>query len=167
MTNHTPYIENSFAIELTTSEGAPLGFFSALTGGSMSIVVVGHTLMYPEGGSRGIYIPSCTSFEPITLSFGVTDDLTFWNWWIDMSGAKRKRINASIFALGPALSKAPADVASAVTAKMRRVAQWDLQDVWPSRISGFHFDVDSNKYMLASVTLVAEDISRIEVKNEA
>ncbi len=176
-----PYLENSFAIELTTATGEPLGYFSAITGGSMSIVVVGHTLMYPEGGSRGIYIPSCTSFEPITLSFGVTDDMTFWNWWIDMSSGKRNRINASIFALGPNYLSASTvsktvktdgekivkeAINTTVQKKLRRVAQWDLQDVWPSRISGFHFDVDSNKYMLASVTLIAEDISRITIENE-
>lgn len=166
MTHPTPYLENSFAIQLTTRAGESLGYFSTLTGGSMSVVVVGHTLMYPEGSSRGIYIPSCTTFEPITLSFGVTDDLTFWKWWTDMAGSKRNRIDASIFALGAATVKTPANVSSTITEKMRRVAQWDLQDVWPSRISGFHFDVDSNKYMLASVTLVVEDISRITIENE-
>jgi len=161
-----PYLENSFAVELTTYAGQSLGYFSAVTGGSMSVVVVEHTLIYPEGGSRGIYVPSCTNFEPITLSFGVTDDIGFWNWWTDIANGKRKRIDASIFALGAAVSKAPTGVPSALSEKMRRVAQWDMEDVWPSRISGFHFDVDSNKYFLASVTLVAEDIKRIEVENE-
>lgn len=163
MTDPTPYLENSFAIQLTTRTGDTLGYFSTLTGGSMSVVVVEHTLMYPEGGSRGIYIPSCTSFEPITLSFGVTDNLAFWNWWGDMANSRRNRIDASIFALGPGISQAPIGVPKAVTDKMRRVAQWDLEDVWPSRISGFRFDVDSNRYFMASVTLVAEDIKRIEV----
>lgn len=176
-----PYLENSFALELTTAKGDPLGYFSAITGGSMSIVVVQHTLLQSNGGSRGIYIPSCTSFEPITLSFGVTDDMTFWNWWLDMANGQRNRINATIFALGPSFLSSSAtsktvklngkdEVRTAVTAavqkKLRRVAQWDLEDAWPSRISGFRFDVDSNKYLLASVTLVAEDIRRITIENE-
>lgn len=155
-----PYLEKDFAIELTTQAGESLGYFSTVTGGSMSVVVVEHTLMYPEGGSRGIYIPSCTNFEPITLSFGVTDNMGFWNWWTDMANGKRNRIDASIFALGHAAA-APKNVTG------NRYAQWDLEDVWPSRISGFRFDVDSNKYLLASVTLVAEDISRKKVKTEA
>ncbi len=170
-----PYIESSFAIELTTGQGQSLAYFSAITGGSMSVVVVEHTLMYEGGGSRGIYIPSCTNFEPITLSFGVTDNMGFWDWWMDMANGKRNRIDASIFALGPTIAagKKTEGATSAraipetLSEKGRRIAQWDLEDVWPSRISGLRFDADSDKYYLASVTLAVEDVKRIKVNNEA
>ena len=141
-----PFIESNFGIELTTYSGQSLGFFSAITGGSMSIVVVEYTHLLDEGGSMGIYIPSATSFEPIILSFGLTDDMEFWSWWTNMANGYRHRIDASIFAVG---------------SNSQRLAQWNLEDVWPSRISGFNFHSDSNKYFLASVTLVAENIVRV------
>lgn len=142
-----PYLEKDFIIELQNKTGEKLGYFTAITGGSMSIVVVEHTLMQDKGGSRGIYIPTCTSFEPVTLSFGVTDNMGFWKWWGEMANGKRNRIDISIFATGS-------------NSKLK--GQWNLEDVWPSRISGFRFDVDSGNYLLASVTLVAEGIERVK-----
>ena len=143
MTN--PYIESSFSIELSLYSGSPLASFSGISGGSMSIVVVEHTLLYPEGNSRGIYIPSATSFEPITLSLGVTDDMRLWRWWYENSTGLRERKTLTLRALGTNWG----------------VTEWTLEDAWPSRISGFNFDASSNRYFLASVTLVVEDISRV------
>lgn len=142
-----PYLEKDFIIELQNKAGEKLGYFTAITGGSMSIVVVEHTLMQDKGGSRGIYIPTCTNFEPVTLSFGVTNNLKFWTWWGEMASGRRNRIDISIFATG---------------SNGKSKSQWNLEDVWPSRISGFRFDVDSGNYLLASVTLVAENIERVK-----
>jgi phage tail-like protein len=140
-----PYIESSFFIELSLYNGNPLASFSGITGGSMSIVVVEYTHLYDEGNSAGIYIPSATSFEPITLSLGVTDDLQLWRWWYVNANGERDRRNLTLKARGTNGDE----------------AEWTLEDAWPSRISGFNFDASSNKYFLASVTLVVENIIRV------
>ena len=147
-----PVLRSNFGVDLVVG-GNNMGSFTSVTGGSMSIVVIEHVIMYDDGSSRGIYIPGATNFEPITLSHGLTSDMAYWDWWSRLAAGEREVYTASIIAYNQAGS---------------RMAQWDLEDAWVSRISGFHFvtggaNTLGNQVAIASVTLVTEDIKRVEV----
>ncbi len=140
-------LQANFGVDLEVN-GTRMGKFTSVTGGSMSITVIEHVIMYADGSSRGIYIPGATNFEPITLSHGVTSDKTYWDWWSRLAAGTREVYGASLIVYDHAFVK---------------VAQWDLEDAWVSRISGFRFETGtSGDVFIASVTLVAEDIKRVE-----
>ncbi len=153
--NYTdPYVENSFGVVLTYG-GNKIGTFTTVSGGSMEITVIEYTLNIKGGGSQGIYIPGATGFEPVTLSYGVTDDVRFWQWWTDLaSGKTDKRVNLSLVAFG------------AMDEGNKRLAEWHLEFAWPYKISGFNFDLDSTSAFIAEVTLMVENIVRAETPNQ-
>jgi phage tail-like protein len=96
-------------------------------------------------------MPGPSSNEPLTLSFGVTNDMTFWTWFTDVKGSVRNRQHLSIFAYGrmdPSTST-------------KFFAQWDLLYAWPCKISGLNFDLDSDAAFITEVTLMHEGISRV------
>lgn len=144
-----PYVENSFGVVLSYNN-SEIGTFTSVSGGAIEIAVIPYTLNIKGRGSQGILMPGACGPEPVTLSYGVTDDIRFWQWWTDMaSGYTYRRVNLSLVAFGPADKDGN-----------RRLAEWNLEQAWPSRISGFNFDLDSTSAFIAEVTLAVENIYR-------
>jgi len=156
-TRADPFVQSSYYVDLVVPDrGGSVGFFGKVTGGSISLTVIEYTLNQ-YGGSQGIYIPGATAFEPVTLSQGVGTNMTFWNWWVDIANGQNhtaNRINASIIAYGPVTDEATST---------KKYAQWDLTDAWPSKISGFNFAATGDRVFGISVTLMVEEITRVEV----
>lgn len=147
-----PLVECFFDLEISyNGKEIAQAYFHSLTGGEMSIALIEHNVVYQSGNSTTLYIPGPTSFEPITLHQGVTSDITFWNWWADVTKGKKVRRNATIKALGSYKGQDDKDLA---------MAEWTLENVWPLSISGFSFDLDSDQAFIAQITLVAESIER-------
>ena len=142
-----PVLQSNFAVDLVV-DGNTMGSFTSVTGGTMSITVIENAIMYADGSSRGTFIPGATNFEPVTLSHGLTDDMTYWDWWNRLAAGSREVYDASIIANSQGGTP---------------VAQWDMEDVWVSRLSGFRFvtGLEGDKIYIASITLVAEDIKRV------
>ncbi len=144
-----PYVENSFGVVLTYG-GNPVGTFTSVSGGAIQISVIPYTLNAKGRGSQGILMPGACGPEPITLSYGVTDDARFWDWWTDLAnGYVYKRLNLSLVAYGAMGSNGK-----------KKLAEWHLEHAWPQRISGFNFDLDSTSAFIAEVTLAVENIYR-------
>lgn len=156
-----PYVENSFGVELTY-KGAKIATFTGISGGAMETAVISYTrngadLSRLIGGSGGILMPGACGYEPITLSYGVTDDKRFWDWWVDMTAGKvYRRVNLNLIAYGWYKKEEDGKYADS-----KRTAVWELTEAWPSRISGFNFDLDSTSAFIAEVTLVVESIARV------
>ncbi|MCG3211079.1 MAG: hypothetical protein FOGNACKC_04716 [Anaerolineae bacterium] len=156
-----PYVENSFGVDLAYN-GNKIATFTSVSGGALETAVISYTLNGADltklaGGSGGIMMPGACGFEPIILSYGVTDDMRFWEWWTDMTAGKvYRRVNLSLIAYGLLPKKAD----GTYDAK-RRTAKWNLTNAWPSRISGFNFDLDSTSAFIAEVTLIVESITRV------
>lgn len=147
-----PLVECFFDLEISYKDSQiAQAYFHSLSGGEMSIALIEHNLVFQNGGSTTRFIPGPTSFEPITLSQGVTSDLTFWTWWADVTKGKKSRRDGTIRAYGT-VTKDGGDPA---------LAEWSLGNVWPLSISGFSFDLDSSNAFIAQITLVAESIERI------
>ena len=105
----------------------------------------------PWGGLDGPLEIRIDSATAVTLSFGVTSDLTFWNWFADMKGNTRNRQHLSIYAYGR----------MDLLTNRKLYAQWDLNYAWPCKISGLNFDLDSDAAFIAEVTLMHEGITRV------
>jgi len=151
-----PYVENSFGVIDLAYDGSKIATFTSVSGGAMEISVISYTLN-TSGGSSGIMMPGACGYEPITLSYGVTDDIRFWDWWTDMANSKiYRRVNLTLAAYGP-LPKKDDDTYK----KKKRKAEWNLTNAWPSRISGFNFDLDSTSAYIAEVTLIVESVERV------
>jgi len=149
-TTQDPFVECFFDVEFTYSGGTVSTYFKGLSGGEMEITLIQHDVVYQNGGSTTLFIPGASSYSPITLYQGVTDDKFFWNWWADVTKGKRTRCNATITAYGH-ITEDGGD---------QKMAEWTLENVWPLSISGFNFDLDSEDPFIAEVTLVAESIER-------
>lgn len=147
-----PYVENSFGVVLLEYDNKKVGTFTKVSGGAIQIAVIPYTLNLKGRGSQGILMPGASGPEPITLSYGVTDDMAFWKWWSDMSsGYVYRRVHLSLIAFGAADKDGH-----------KKIAEWHLEHAWPQRISGFNFDLDSNSAFIAEVTLAVESITRQE-----
>lgn len=146
-----PYVENSFGVVLSYG-GNAIGTFTGVSGGAIEISVIEYTLNSKGRGSQGILIPGASGPEPVTLAYGVTDDIRFWDWWGDMTnGYVYRRANLSLVAFGAADKDG-----------IKKKAEWHLEHAWPMRISGFNFDLDSTSAFIAEVTLAVENIVRVE-----
>jgi phage tail-like protein len=151
-----PYLECFFGIELSirgqnyqkegTSSGA---YFTKIEGGEMEITVLEHQVVYNSGRSSTLYIPGPAKYKPITLYQGVTDDTAMWSWWRDVAMGRNVRKDASIIIYGQ-------DVSGTMP-----TSRWELEKVWPMKISGLNLDLDSGNAMIAAITVVAESIIRI------
>ena len=145
-----PFVQNSFGISLLNEAGEEIGMFTGISGGSREIRVVKYTLNNMPG-RRGLKIVGPAGIEPVTLSFGVTVDTFFWEWWTSAKGGQPNRQDVTIKAFGAA-----DDTGTKV------FAEWTLTNAWPQSISGFNFDLDSNEAFIADVTLIHEGITRVQ-----
>ena len=160
-----PFVECFFGIDVSDND-TDVAYFRAVSGGNMSITLIEHNVVYSGGGSSTLFIPGPTSFEPITLSQGVTKDTSLWEWWTQVTQGKSVRRNLTITAYGQTVTTTELTTLGSLFSivpdglNFRVYAQWDLINAWPLAISGFSFDVDSAKPYIASITIAAEFIER-------
>ncbi len=161
-TSKNPLLESFFGIELKVTASHTYGstngaYFNKIEGGEMEIALIEHNVVYQNGSSSTLFIPGPTSFAPITLYQGVTDDVKMWKWWSNAAKGKNVRTHASILVYGEKVD--PDDSTKSTRAEM---ARWNLEYVWPLKISGLSLDLDSTSAMVASITLMAESIERVD-----
>jgi phage tail-like protein len=144
-----PFVQNSFGISLVNDAGDEIGMFTSISGGAREIKVIKYTLNEMPG-RRGLRIVGPAGIEPVTLTFGVTEDTFFWDWWTSAKNGVPNRQDITIKAFGAADSSGT-----------KVFAEWTLTNAWPQSISGFSFDLDSNEAFIAEVTLIHEGISRV------
>ncbi len=171
-----PFVEGFFDVEFGFAEANKArAFFLSISGGEMSITLIEHNVVYQNGGSSTLFIPGATSYAPLTLHQGVTNDMAFWKWWTDVTKGKKMRFSGTITAYGRLLSTDAGtdtldstqraatmnvDESLKATDEFKKQAVWNLSNVWPLSISGFNFDLDSTDPFIAEITLVAEGIER-------
>ena len=162
-----PLLESFFGIELKVSAengthtyqqgDAKSAYFTKIEGGEMELTLIEHNVVYQNGSSSTLFIPGPSSFAPITLYQGVTDDMKMWEWWSNVTKGKNVRSHASILVYGEVPAADPTQPST-----REEVARWNLEYVWPLKISGLDLDLDSTSAMVASITLVAESIERVD-----
>jgi phage tail-like protein len=146
-----PFVHNSFGISLVDNSGLEIAMFTSISGGAGEIKVIKYTLNNMPG-RRGLRIVGPAGIEPVTLSFGVTTNTFFWDWWTSAKSGLPNRQDVTIKAFG----------ARPTLDEDKVFAEWTLTNAWPQSISGFNFDLDSNEAYIAEVTLIHEGITRVQ-----
>lgn len=142
-----PVVAFKFGLEIS---GKLSGYFTSVSGIGSETEVITQKLTSTNGSEPIIkQIPGRLTWTPVTLRRGVTDLKDVWDWRQMVVDGKidDARVNASIIAYSQ--SGEP-------------VAQWDLENAWPSQISGPEMASDSTDFMVEEITIVHEGMTRIK-----
>ena len=136
-----------YALEI---EGVQVGVFDSISGGDMEISVIEHNVVYESGGFATLMIPGPTKNQPITLEsgYGNTAELYAWFTQVQLGDIFGARKNATL------------SLKAHVEGEYTPVIQWNLINVWPSKLTGFDFKQESTERARFSITLVCEVIER-------
>lgn len=139
-----PFIGQSFFLDL---QGAIIGAFTQCSGFSSSSEVVNLKQSDKSGRTYWIKRPGKISYNNVTLSKGITDNLDVWKWIDSVAQGKvtEARKNGTISLCDPL---------GAV------VAQWELKGVLPVRVTGPTLSADGTKIGVEEVELSIEAFTR-------
>ena len=141
-----PLVAFNFGLEI---EGKLGGYFTKVTGIGSESEVVEHKIVNPDTGETIIQkIPGRLSWTDITLSRGVTSNIDVWEWRQLVVDGKVEdaRTNCSVIAYNQAGEE---------------IARWNLENAWPSKVTGPEMDSSGQNLMVEEMTIVHEGISRV------
>lgn len=141
-----PLVAFNFGLEI---EGKLSGYFTKVTGIGSESEVVEHKIVNPDTGETIIQkIPGRLSWTDISLSRGVTSNIDVWEWRQLVIDGKvdDARTNCSIIAYNQSGEE---------------IARWNLENAWPSKVTGPEMDSSGQNLMVEDMTIVHEGISRV------
>lgn len=148
MTNQLidPYRAYNFKVKVS---GIDDGQFHFTKCSAISVTV--QDTEYREAGNELVtrQVPTRVNYEPITLSYGVTDSRALWDWLMQAAAGKVERKNVSIFIQ---------DSGGSTTKE-----QWDLVAAWPQKWQGWEMDASGGDLAIAQLTLVYEQLNRKKI----
>ena len=130
-----------------------LASFDSLSGGEIEIGVIKHNVVYESGEYVTMFLPGPTQYAPIVLERGYGNTKELYNWFVQANLGKiasaRKNVTITL--------NIPKD------GSFTPMVSWNLINAWPSKISGFSSNQESNARLARfSITLMAESIERID-----
>ena len=141
-----PLVAFKFGLEI---EGKLSGFFTNVGGIGSSSEVVEHKIVNPDTGETIIQkIPGRLTWTDVTLKRGVTSNVDVWDWRQQVVEGKidDARTNCSVVAYNQANEE---------------IARWNLENAWPSNVTGPEMDAVSATYMIEEITIVHEGMTRV------
>lgn len=141
-----PLVAFKFGLEI---EGKLSGFFTTVGGIGSESEVVEHKITNPDTGETIIQkIPGRLAWTDVTLKRGVTSNVDVWSWrqQVVEGSVDDARTNCSIVAYNQANEE---------------IARWNLDNAWPSKVTGPEMDAGSTDYMVEEITIVHEGMSRV------
>ncbi|MBN1177968.1 MAG: phage tail protein [Anaerolineae bacterium] len=141
-----PLVAFKFGLEI---EGKLTGFFTTVSGIGSESEVVEHKITNPDTGETIIQkIPGRLSWTDITLKRGVTSSVDVWEWRQQVVDGlvNDARTNCSIVAYNQSNEE---------------IARWNLDNAWPSKVTGPEMDSGSQDYMVEEITIVHEGLARV------
>lgn len=141
-----PVVAFKFGLEL---EGKMSGYFTNVSGIGSESEVITQKIVTEKGEPIIRQIPGRLTWTPITLKRGVTDLMDVWEWRQMVIDGKidDARTNASIIAYSQ---------------DNQEVARWNLENAWPSKVTGPEMDSGSTNYMIEDMTIVHEGMTRVK-----
>ncbi len=105
-------------------------------------------IFYREGGAGQVVhaLTGPTTYNAVTLTYGVTSTAELWEWLMSAINGKVQRRNVTIALLD-----------SSGTTEMLR---WDLTNAWPSKWRGACFDAMSHRLAIEELKLVFDTLRR-------
>ncbi|MEX3788822.1 phage tail protein [Paraburkholderia sp. BR14374] len=89
-------------------------------------------------------IPGLKKFTNITLKWGVTADLTFWNWILQGMNGTIQRTNGSIVLLDE---------------QRQEVMRWNFTRAWPCKYTGPGLNAKNNEIAIETLEICHEGLS--------
>lgn len=120
------------------------GHFTAVSGLGVRV----ERIAYREAGANAIVraVPGQVTYEPVTLSYGLTAATELWDWLMAAVEGRVSRRNVSIAVL---------DASGAA-----EVLRWNLLNAWPCEWHGAPLDAMSRELAIESLTLAHEGLER-------
>jgi phage tail-like protein len=139
-----PLIGFSFTLEV---QGTLTGYFTEISGLGSETEIVEHKIVDPQGRDLVQKIPGRLKFTDVTLKRGITALKDIWDWrkMVENGDIKGARKNATITMYDQSLSA---------------VARWNLENAWPSKVSGPSLQSDSNAFGVEEVSITFEFMIR-------
>lgn len=136
-----PYRAYSFKLVI---QDVTEGHFTSCTGLGVQVEVI----EYREAGSRDVVraIPGRTSYDDVTLRYGLTDSRELWDWMMTAVRGNVVRKNVSVLMLSDD--------------GVNEVMRWNLINAWPSQWRGAALDALGSEVAIESLTLVFESLDR-------
>jgi len=138
-----PLVSFTFMLDV---QGAVQGLFTEISGlGSETDVIEQKAVK--DGKEFIIKTAGRLKFTDVTLKRGVTAEMDIWKWraLVEQGNMEGARKSASIFMLDHELAP---------------VAQWDLTNCWPTKVTGPSFKSDDNSFGIEEVTITFEFMER-------
>jgi phage tail-like protein len=106
------------------------------------------TMEYREAGQLQVVhqIPTITTYNDVTLSYGLTDSSDLWKWFVATTQGRVRRENVSIMML---------DMAGSTT-----VLHWVLNGAFPKSWDGALLRATAREVAIAKITLAYESLDQ-------
>jgi phage tail-like protein len=139
-----PLIGFSFTLEV---QGTLTGYFTEISGLGSETEIVEHKIVDPQGRDLVQKIPGRLKFTDVTLKRGITSLKDIWDWrkMVEDGNIGGARKHATITMYDQSLSA---------------VARWNLENAWPTKVSGPSLQSDSNAFGVEEVTITFEFMIR-------
>jgi phage tail-like protein len=137
-----PFGNYNFLVEI---DNIARGAFAEVSGFDSTIDVI----EYREGGENTTVrkMPGMTKYSNIVLKWGITDDLSLYNWHQDaVQGRPNFRRNGSIVLLDR---------------QRQEVARWNFVRAWPTKYDGPDLNAEGNDAAIETLELAHEGITRV------
>ena len=137
-----PFGNYAFVVEI---DGIDRGAFQEVSGFDSTIDVIEHR----EGGENTTVrkLPGMTKYSNLVLKWGITDDMTLYNWHRDtVNGRPNFRRNGSIILRDR---------------QQNEVARWDFVRAWPTKYDGPDLNAEGTDVAIETLELAHEGITRV------
>ena len=143
MADQDPYRAYTFRVKVSGMNDSQFHFTKC---SALSVTI--ENKEYVEAGNELVtrQVPTRVKYEPITLSYGVTDSRDLWDWLMKAASGKVERKNVSIYIR---------DSDGATTRD-----HWELISAWPQKWQGWELDAAGSELAIAQLTLVYEQMKR-------
>ena len=143
-----PLVGFNFALEVDGPVKVT-GYFTEVSGIGSENEVVEHKVVNDQGQEMVQKVPGRLKFGDVTLKRGLTHDISFWDWreLVEQGKMDKARANCSIIMFDR---------------DYEPIVRWDLENAWPSKVSGPSLSSGSNDFSVEELVLVHEGMKRVE-----
>lgn len=146
MAQRDPLVSAWFGVEI---QGAIQGAFAECTGLGSENEIVEYKASTISGEFVLKYLPGRMKYNKITLKRGITDAMDLWDWrkLVEQGKVNDARKNGSIVMF---------------STEGQEMARWNIENAWPSKLTGPTADAKSNQPGIEELEIVFEKYERVK-----
>ena len=138
----------SFTYRLEIEGKLTASFFTECSGLGSEHEIIEHKAVDDQGREVVQKIPGRLKWSDVTLKRGITDSMDVWEWreTVENGEMGEARTNCSVVMMDR---------------NYEDVARWDIENAWPSKVSGPELKADSNEFGVEEIVLIHEGLKRV------